>query len=142
MEPALDDRDRPTLEAAEKQAPDVAGGGCRRPAGQLGERDGNRAFQLVGEAAQARAEDHADLGPEIRSTPNGGIELTKALGEVGRGYLCDGSGHRTSSRARATSETRPGGRRQRGPRLLAPDGSIDTGMPITSRRDSLPAGGP
>ena len=80
VEPALQHGDRPPGEPAEQQPADVAGRRRSRPAGQSVERDRDGILEIVGETAQARAEDDADLGHEIGVLPDGIDERRQAGG--------------------------------------------------------------
>jgi hypothetical protein len=138
MEPALEHDHGPPAERAEEQPADVPGCGRRRPAGQIAERDGHRIVEVVGQAAQAGAQDDADLGDEIGVLADRADEGAQARRLVDRR---DGTG-----RVERATDVR--GKRQVGHaglqdaqgvtaearRLRAPDESIDTGMPIASRR--------
>ena len=66
VEAALEHDHGAAAETPEEQPPGVARRRRGRPAGQLGERDRDRVLELVGEAAEAGAEDDPDLGHEIR----------------------------------------------------------------------------
>ena len=123
VEPALEQDDRHARQLAEEQPTGMAGGGRGRPAGQVGERDGDGAVEVVRQAAEPRAEDDADVGHEVRTGADGGDQG----GEAGR--LVGGRIGSRIGRAWLTVRTQDRG-------LAGPDGGIDTGMPITS----LPAG--
>ena len=55
------------------------------PPGQVGELDGRRVLEIVGEAAEAGAEDDADARDEVRAGPDGGDERGQPGGLLGRG---------------------------------------------------------
>ena len=131
VEAALEHDDRAPAEAAEQQPAGMPRGGRRRPAGQLRERDRDRILEVVGQPAEPGAEHDPDLRDERRPGADRGHEggePGRLLDRRDRPRRVDGGG-RWSSRASGTHR----GRRS-GPELHRPDGSIDTGMPITSRR--------
>ena len=70
VEPALEHDDRHAVELAEEQPADVTRRGRGRPARQVRERDGDGVLEVVGEAAEPRAEHDPDLsarGPPART---------------------------------------------------------------------------
>ena len=130
---------------AEQQPPDMARRGRRRPARQVVERDGDGVVEVVGQAAQPRAEHDPDLRDQSRVSTDRVDERGEPRGLIDRRDRRAGStGPARSGIAdppkRASSRQRRG-RRPRPEGFVAPDGSIDTGMPIASRR-AVPAGRP
>ena len=119
----------------EQQPPDVPRRGRGRPAGQLRERDRDGVLEVVGEAAEPRA--RARSRPRARVASARGRPPTSASRRAGcsvgrdRARRVDGGSGRVGH---AGLQDRVQGVDGRGPRLRRPDGSIDTGMPITSRR--------
>ena len=109
----------------------MPGRGRRGPAGQVRERDRDGILEVVRQPAEPGAEHDPDLGHEVGVGPHRGHQGGQTRG------LFDGR-----DRARRVDRGRTGHRGLhyasrvdgRGRWLLRPDGSIDTGMPITSRR--------
>ena len=64
--------------------PTWPGRGRRRPAGQVGERDGDGVLEIVGEAAEPGPEDDPDLGHEVGPLADRGLERGEAGGLLGR----------------------------------------------------------
>jgi hypothetical protein len=122
--PRRPSRSRPTWPGA------VAAG----PAGQVGERDRHRILEVIGKAAKTRTQDDPDLGHEIRPGADRGLERVEARGwSIGRDGRCWIHGHRLA--ARAGRQCFVQGSTAGGPRdFCGPDGSTDTGMPVTSRQ--------
>ena len=85
VEASLDGDDRHAADRPEDQAADVARRRRDGPAGQVLEGDRGRVLDLVGEAAQARAHDHADGRDEVAPLADGRRERGEAGGLVGRG---------------------------------------------------------
>ena len=84
VEPALEHDDRDATEPTEEQAADVAGRRRGRPAGQVRERDRDGVLEVVGQAAEPRAEHDADPRDEIGPGTDGGLERGQAGGLLGR----------------------------------------------------------
>ena len=131
VEAALEHDHRPPGQPAEEQPSGVPGRGRRGPAGQLRERDRDGILEVVRQPAEPGAEHDPDLGHEVGAGTHRGHQG----GQPRR--LFDGR-----DRARRVDRGRAGHRGLhyasrvdgRGRWLRRPDGSIDTGMPITSRR--------
>ena len=102
VEAALEHDDGLAAERPEQQPADVARGRRGRPARQLVERDGDGVLEIVGEAAQPRAQDDPDLGHERRSRANGCLERVEARGLV-RGV----DGQRRVDHVRTVTECGP-----------------------------------
>ena len=139
VEPALEHDDRHAVEPAEEQPADVTRRRRGRPAGQVRERDRDRVLEVVGEAAEPRAEDDPDPRHEVDPGPDGRLERVEPGGLVGgrdrarrdrRQARRAGWRHGRAGLRRA----RPGGRRPR-PASETPDG-----VPTPGCR-SRPSGG-
>ena len=162
VQPALEHDDGHAVETTEEQAADVAGGRGGRPAGQVREGDRDRIGDVVGQAAEARAQHDPDPRDEVAPGPDGGLEGVESGGLIGgrdRGPWVESHRAQRTGGARGVWALRPAlhrvkagamrGRRgaasdrerDQGEELRLPDGSIDTGMPITSRRAGPTRGG-
>ena len=122
----------------------------RASPGKLGEGDGDRVLELVGEPAESRSEHDPELGHEVRPGAHGRGEGSRAgragrrVGSVSRGPRRQASagsgwrlgvgagpsGHRAAGRQSFVQGSTAGGPRD----FCGPDGSTDTGMPVASRR--------
>ncbi len=71
-------------ERPQEEPPDVARRRRGRPAGQLGERDGDRIDEVVGEPAEAGSQDDPDLGHDRRPGTDGGLERGQPGWLIGR----------------------------------------------------------
>ena len=133
VEAALEHDDGLAGQPSEQQPPDMARRGRGRPAGQLGERDGDGILDVVGEPAEAGAQDDPDLGDDVGPGANGRLEGGETSGLLGRRDRAGGVDRRSLTGVRA-SRMRVQGEDGRGPRLCPPDGCTDTGMPVAIRR--------
>ena len=68
------------VELAEEQPADVSRRGGGRPAGQVREGDGDRVGQVVGQAAEPRAEHDPDSRDEVAPGPDGRLERVEPGG--------------------------------------------------------------
>ena len=94
-------------------------------------------LDVVGEPAEAGAEDDPELRDEVGAGADGGHERVEPGGLVGRGDRAGGvdrGGCRRVGHERAGLKERVQGEDGRGPRLRSPDGRTDTGMPVAIRR--------
>src|SRR5262249_3515133 len=158
VEAALEHDDRPTGEEAEEQPTVMAGRGRGGPTRQVLEGDRDRRVEPVGQAAGSGSQDDARRGGEGGAVgargPQGvggarvgagGVEgcwlvagwdrvaavhVTRTVAGGSRGVAAPWQGMEVR---RGPPGLRPGVD-GRGPQLLRPDGSTDTGMPVTSRR--------
>ena len=71
VDAAPQDPDGTALQAPQDQGSHVAVDGGRRKPGDLREGDGDRFLDLVGQAAQARAQDQGHLGNQVGPPANG-----------------------------------------------------------------------
>jgi hypothetical protein len=78
VEPALETSDGDTLEVPEQQSTGVPGCRCGRPAGELGERDGDGIDDESGDVAKAGAEDETHPRHEVRACPDDSLQLIQA----------------------------------------------------------------
>jgi hypothetical protein len=140
VEAALEHDHGATAETPHEQPAGVTRSCRRRPTRESVERDRHRLFQLVRKAAQPRPEHDPDVRHDGRPVTHGGDQCRDALWLGAReDRLAGVEGHsggvrHGGLRAWAASMTGPCGRRGNGGGFVAPDGSIDTGMPIASRR--------
>ena len=74
VESALEHDHGPTLKQPQEQPTDMAWGRGGGPAGQVGERDGDRVLKFVSQAAQTRTQDDANFRHESGPFANGGSE--------------------------------------------------------------------
>ena len=133
VEAALQHDHRGVADQTDEQPSDVAGRRGRRPARQLVEWDRERVRQLIDQAAEAGAEDDTRHRPDVGPGADRGFQGVNA-----RGLLGGRDGPAGVVRGHAGLQERVQGVDGRGPRLRSPDGSIDTGMPIASRRANNP----
>ena len=133
VEPTLEQHHRTAAEPPQQKPPDVAGRGGRWPAGKLVEADRHGVDEIVGQAAEPGSQDDPDFGHDRRSG-HGPPPRARPGARAGRsvGSVCVGSTGFDGADMRPP--LRIGGFTVEAARLRRPDGSIDTGMPITSRR--------